>query len=120
MKFLAAIFSCLILMLSSGGGMSFLHFEMDGKAEVAQAECCECGGRTQDNDAAGNCDTGAEEPPHKGCPFCISHTCPGFVAVLAMSAPAMPAEFDCEKCLFIQHKYISPIADGIWQPPRSA
>ena len=125
MKFLAVILSCLILTLSAEiSGMAFLPLESGGKAEVAQAKCCgcccECGQR-QDGNATDDCDTDTgDSSSHKGCPFCICHTCPGFVAVLAASASAMPVEFRSTECIFIQHKYISPSTDGIWQPPRIA
>ncbi len=123
MKFLAVIVSCLILTLSGGGRMAFLPLESGGKAEIVQAECCGCCcecGQMQDGNAADNCDAGSEDFPHKGCPFCICHTCPGFVAVFAASVPVMPVDFHSGECIFIQHKYISPSADGIWQPPRIA
>lgn len=122
MKFLAVIVSCLILTLSAGvNGTALLSLERSGKAETVQSECCGCCcecDQAENGDAAD--DGGEGSAQHKGCPFCICHTCPGFVAVLAASTSAMPVGFHTEECIFIQHKYISPSDDGIWQPPRTA
>lgn len=121
MRFLAAIFSCLILILSAGANGTILLPKESGKAEVAGGGCCgcccECGSRQAQDDGADDTENPSQ---HKCCPFCISNTCPGFAVVFTVDMPAMLAELYTEECAFIQHKYISPSADGIWQPPRTA
>jgi hypothetical protein len=124
MKFLAVILSCLILLLSTaaGGTIVMPKEKKCAKAEISQAQCCGCccenNGRQMASDA-NNADD-SKDTPHKGCPFCISNTCPGFIMTTTTIIPAIFAENHSEYSLFVRHKYISPSPGGIWQPPKTA
>lgn len=113
-RLIALILSVLALTISAGVGETLSALANKTEMGIDDGENCCCGccgdeGNAPQKKTPNSC--------HKGCPFCITNTCPGFAAVYFTELVRSFSEDNAQDYIFIAKRYIQPFVDGVWQPP---